>query len=64
MIKSYFKFIQHYRGPFSREVQEIIKDPIFLENHWNYIPPERKDVLNKGIIINETQAGIVKKKKK
>lgn len=35
-IKPYLKFIKHYRGPFSKEIQETVLNPMYLEGHWNY----------------------------
>ncbi|RLI60226.1 MAG: hypothetical protein DRO67_09290 [Candidatus Asgardarchaeum californiense] len=36
-IKPYLKFIKHYRGPFSKEIQETVLNPMYLEGYWNYI---------------------------
>ncbi|MHA1651632.1 MAG: hypothetical protein ACTSYB_15680 [Candidatus Helarchaeota archaeon] len=50
IVKNNFNFIQHYRGPFSREIQEIIRDPIYLENCWKYTPPQMHDILSGGFV--------------
>lgn len=47
-IQPYLRFIKHYRGPFSKEIQETIQDPLYLEDHWVYIPP--RDRLSGGYI--------------
>lgn len=41
-IKPYLKFIKHYRGPFSKEIQETVLNPMYLEGHWIYISPSDK----------------------
>lgn len=47
-IKEYLNFIKHYRGPFSKEIQEAVQDPVYLEDCWIYIPPRRGDKLSGG----------------
>jgi hypothetical protein len=49
-IRKYMKFIKHYKGPFSREVQECVIHPFYLENCWEYIPPKKYDRLSGGYI--------------
>ena len=49
-IRDYLSFIKHYKGPFSKEIQETIKDPLYLENHWTYVPPKRGDKLSGGFV--------------
>ena len=49
-IRQYLNFIKYYRGPFSKEIQETLKDPVYLENHWAYIPPRSGDKLSGGYI--------------
>lgn len=49
-IKEYLNFIKHYRGPFSREIQEAIQDPLYLEDHWVYTPPRGRDKLSGGYV--------------
>ena len=47
-IQTYLKFIKHYRGPFSKEIQETILNPFYLEDHWIYI--YQNDKLSGGYI--------------
>ena len=60
-FKKFMKFISHYRGPYSEEIEEIIKNPFYLTNCWIYIPPTRYDTLTGGFVeltprgINEYQ---------
>ena len=49
-IRSYLKFIKHYRGPFSKEIQETVQNPIYLEGYWKYIPPKKGDKLSGGYV--------------
>lgn len=49
-LKDYMNFLSHYRGPFSREVEETIKNPAYLENLWVYYPPKSGDKLSGGHI--------------
>jgi hypothetical protein len=50
-IKAYLHFIKHYRGPFSVEIERIAKNPFYLENCWDYIPPKKGDDLSGGYLI-------------
>ena len=60
-IKKFMRFISHYRGPYSEEIEEIIKNPFYRDNCWIYIPPARYDTLTGGFVeltphgINEYQ---------
>ena len=47
-MKEYLTFIKYYRGPFSKEIQEVVLDPVYLEDHWIYTPPRRGDRLSGG----------------
>ena len=49
-IKEYLNFIKHYRGPFSKEIQETIQDPFYLEDYWIYTPPMKGDRLSGGYV--------------
>lgn len=49
-IRSHLSFIKHYHGPFSREIQETIHRPLFLENNWEYIGPSPSDELSSGYV--------------
>lgn len=31
-----FRFIKHYRGPYSNEIADALKDPMFLDNCWSF----------------------------
>lgn len=47
-IKNFYNFIKHYKGPFSRDVEESIRNPFYLENCWTYLPPKKTDKLSGG----------------
>ncbi len=49
-IKQYLTFIKHFRGPFSKEIQESILNPFYLDDYWIYIPPKKGDILSGGYI--------------
>jgi len=49
-IKKFMKFISHYRGPYSEEIEQIIRNPFNLINCWTYIPPARSDTLTGGYV--------------
>jgi hypothetical protein len=49
-IKKFMKFISHYRGPYSEEIEQIIRNPFNLINCWTYIPPARYDTLTGGYV--------------
>ena len=49
-IKKFMGFISHYRGPYSEEIEQIIKNPFNLINCWMYIPPTRYDTLSGGYV--------------
>lgn len=49
-IKPYLNFIKHFRGPFSKEIQETILNPFYLEDTWIYFSPSRKDHLSGGYV--------------
>jgi len=35
-IKKFMSFISHYRGPYSEEIQQAIRNPFHLINCWTY----------------------------
>lgn len=49
-IKEFISFISHYRGPYSKEIDEVIKNPFYLVDCWEYIPPHRHDTISGGFI--------------
>lgn len=49
-IKEFLTFISHYRGPYSKEIEEIIKNPFYLADCWKYIPPSRTDNISGGFV--------------
>lgn len=57
MIKKFLDFIEHYRGPFSKEIQETVLYPFYLEDCWKYIPPKKGDSLSGGY-VELTEKGI------
>lgn len=53
----FFNFIKHYKGPFSRRIDETIRNPFFLVNLWKYIEPRYNDKLTGGY-VSITDQGI------
>lgn len=49
-LKDSLKFIPHLRGPFSREIQESVLDPVYSEGYWEYIHPKNEDKLSGGFV--------------
>ncbi len=49
-IKDFVTFISHYRGPYSKEIEEIIKNPFYLVDCWRYLPPPRSDTISGGFV--------------
>lgn len=49
-IKKFMSFISHYRGPYSEEIQQAIRNPFHLINCWTYIPPARHDTMSGGYV--------------
>lgn len=49
-IKKFMRFISHYRGPYSEEIQQVIRNPFNLINCWIYTPPARYDALSGGYV--------------
>ncbi len=50
-IQPFLRFIKHFRGPFSKEIQETIFDPVYLDEHWEYIPPKKTDNISGGCVV-------------
>lgn len=51
MIKDLISFVAHYRGPYSSEIRDIIIEPMYLTDSWEYIPPKSEDNLSGGFVI-------------
>ncbi len=49
-IKNFMTFISHYRGPYSEEIQQIIRSPFNLIDCWKYSPPARYDAMSGGYV--------------
>lgn len=49
-IKKFMSFISHYRGPYSEEIQQAIRNPFHLINGWTYIAPARHDTMSGGYV--------------
>jgi len=49
-IKKFMNFISHYRGPYSEEIQQVIRSPFNLIDCWTYLPPARHDTMSGGYI--------------
>lgn len=53
-INNLLIFIEHYKGPFSRQIEESIKKPIFLENCWKWVPDKKDDLTGGYVQITDT----------
>jgi hypothetical protein len=49
-VREFISFIAHYRGPYSNDITSIIKNPSYLSDCWNYIPPLKHDSLTGGYV--------------
>lgn len=49
-FKRFMNFISHYRGPYSEEIEQVLRNPFNLVNCWAYIPPTRFDILSGGYV--------------
>jgi hypothetical protein len=49
-IKKFMRFISHYRGPYSEEIQQVIRNPFNLINCWTYTPQAWHDTLSGGYV--------------
>ncbi|HJJ41701.1 MAG TPA: hypothetical protein O0W90_00090 [Methanocorpusculum sp.] len=61
LIKELINFIAYYKGPYSSEIRDIIINPMYFTDSWEYITPERKDKLSGGYVIL-TEQGVNKYK--
>jgi hypothetical protein len=52
----FIHFLPNDSGPHSKELDEIIKNPVYIINCWKYIPPSDDDILSEGY-IELTQKG-------
>lgn len=50
LIKDLINFVAHYRGPYSSEIRDIIIEPMYLTDSWEFIPPKRGDTLSGGFV--------------
>lgn len=58
-MKEFLHFIEHYRGPFSSEIEKTVLYPFYLEGCWSYKSPH--DVLSGGY-VQITHEGVKKYK--
>jgi hypothetical protein len=49
-IREYLNFVKHYKGPFSQEISKIVHHPFYLENCWEYVPPNTSIDLGGGFV--------------
>ena len=40
IVRALVRFAPHLKGPFSRELEDIVKSPEYFEDCWEYRPPE------------------------
>ncbi len=40
-VKNLVEFAPHLKGPYSSDVEELMKNPHYLEECWEYVPPNR-----------------------
>ncbi|MDO8872609.1 MAG: hypothetical protein Q7V05_07765 [Methanoregula sp.] len=48
LVKDFIVFIQHYRGPYSKEIEDAIRRPFYLENCWSYSYPKNSEDISGG----------------
>ena len=58
-VKKLVEFVPHLKGPFSSDIEDIIKNPCYLDDCWEYIPPNKtsKEEKIKGGYLEITQEG-------
>jgi len=39
IIRELVEFRPHKKGPYSKDIQEVLKSPFYYPDHWKYIPP-------------------------
>lgn len=49
-IKAFLHFIAHFRGPFSKDLEETIRNPYYCDSCWQYYPPDARDQLSGGFV--------------
>lgn len=55
-LKPLFRFIKHYRGPYSSEIAETLKSPMYLDNCWSF-STKGSDKKYSGGVIHLTEDG-------
>jgi len=55
-LKPLFRFIKHYRGPYSPEIAESLKSPMFLDECWAF-STEGSDKKYSGGMVHLTEDG-------
>jgi len=49
-IQEFIRFIAYFRGPFSEEIADAIKNPYFLTDSWEYHKPVNNDKISGGSV--------------
>jgi len=49
-IKNILVFIPSVSGPYSEELETVVKNPYYLRDYWKYIPPDNNDILSEGYV--------------
>ncbi len=55
-VHDFIQFVAHLRGPFSKEIADTIRSPVYCEDCWLYTPPMRGDRMSGGQ-VELTSAG-------
>lgn len=40
-VRRLVQFVPHFKGPYSQDLQDIIKNPTYVIDCWTYVPPRR-----------------------
>ncbi|HIH73332.1 MAG TPA: hypothetical protein HA300_08315 [Thermococcaceae archaeon] len=46
-VKRLFEFVPHFKGPYSSDLQEIIENPTYVVDCWEYVPPKKSSEVDK-----------------
>jgi len=41
VVRELVQFVPHFKGPYSQDLQDVIKNPTYVIDCWTYVPPRR-----------------------
>jgi|GEM_PF-469023 len=47
VVRQLVQFVPHFKGPYSQDLQDIIKNPTYVIDCWTYVPPRRGSKVDK-----------------